>query len=108
MIETDLRHISSAKTWFSKAIELVPTYRQALYNLGFLNYQESRYEEAVRYLRALREYHPNHVRGMRVLGDSFIYLRRFNEAKEVYLLCLKHDPQHIVATHNLGKYVCSL
>ena len=40
---------------------------------------------------------------MRVLGDSFIYLRRFKEAKEVYLLCLKYDPKHIVATHNLGK-----
>lgn len=102
MLHTDLRNISIAKRWFHKAIELAPTYRQALYNLGFLNYQENRYEEAVNYLGALRKYHPDHVRGMRVLGDSFIYLKKFSEAREVYLLCLKYDSKHIIATHNLG------
>lgn len=104
MLFTDLQDFESAKKWFKSAVEIVPSYRSALYNLGFLTYKESQFQEALKYLLPLREFHPDHVKGMQILGDSLIYLKRYSEAKDAYLLCLKTDPKHVVATHNLGKY----
>ena len=103
MLCTDLKDISSGKTWFKKAVDIVPSYRQALYNLGFLNFKENNLDEALKYLSQLRNYHPDHAKGMQILGDTYMHLKQFEEAKESYLLCLKTNPHHVIATHNLGK-----
>lgn len=104
MLYTDLKDIPKAKEWFKKAVDIRPSYRSALYNLGFLSYNDGQFDNALKYLTLLRTHHSDHAKGMQVLGDTYMHFKRYEEAKEAYLLCLKSSPNHVVAIHNLGQF----
>lgn len=62
----------SAEQWFRKAILLKEDFRSALFNLALLLADDNRPLEAAPFLNQLVRYHPNHVKGLILLGDIYI------------------------------------
>ena len=108
IVHTELGELPQAMRAFQSALNITPTYRTALYNLGFLLYQSKETNKAFDVLLRLREHYPDHSNGMQLLGDCYMHRNQIDEAIEAYSLCLKTNPAHVTAMHNLGKYFCDL
>lgn len=61
------------KSFYAKqAIELKEDFRSALFNLALLLTDDHRPLEAAPFLNQLVRYHPDHVKGLILLGDIYI------------------------------------
>lgn len=107
IIHTELDEIPEAINAFQRSLDINPTYRAALYNQAFLLYQTKQVERAFKNLLTLKNYYPDHANGMQILGDIYMQQEKVDEAIEAYLLCLKTNPKHITAIHNLGLLQCT-
>ncbi|XP_070581695.1 protein O-mannosyl-transferase TMTC3-like [Ptychodera flava] len=102
MLEMDNKNYETAKMWFDKAIELKEDFRSALFNLALMLTQINRDIEALPYLDNLMKYHPNHSKGLILLGDIYMNkIKSLKDAKKCYEKILEVDPQNIQARHNL-------
>lgn len=87
MLAMDDRDIAGAENWFRKAIEIKPDFRSALFNLALLLADDHRPLEAAPFLNQLVKYHPDHVKGLILLGDIYINnIKDLDAAENVRLL----------------------
>lgn len=88
---------------FLKALELDPTYRSAMYNLGVLYNHQQRIKEAIVYLQQLVSLYPEHLNGAQLLADCYMKTQQLALAEQVYGHVLQRNPTHMAALHNLGE-----
>ena len=88
---------------FLRTLEIEPTYRAALYNLGYLMYHQERYKEVVLHLNKLLEMFPSHLNGAQTLADAYMQLSNPAKAEQWYKHALMLNPNAVAAIHNLGK-----
>ncbi|XP_064490379.1 protein O-mannosyl-transferase Tmtc3-like isoform X2 [Ornithodoros turicata] len=102
MLSMDDKNVEEAEDWFKKAIQVKQNFRSALFNLALLLSDSERPLEAVPYLKQLLQYHPDHVKGLILLGDVYInHVKDLNKAQECYEKILLLDPANVQALHNL-------
>ncbi|XP_057340182.1 protein O-mannosyl-transferase Tmtc3 [Microplitis mediator] len=102
MLAMDDHDVASAERWFKNAVALKEDFRSALFNLALLLAEEQRPLEAVTFLNQLVRFHPDHIKGLILLGDIYINnLKDFNAAENCYRKILQLDPKNIQGLHNL-------
>ena len=70
-----------------QAIELKEDFRSALFNLALLLTDDSRPLEAAPFLNQLVKHHPDHVKGLILLGDIYINnIKDLDAAEKVWTL----------------------
>lgn len=72
MLAMDDRDTAGAEHWFRRAVQLKDDFRSALFNLALLLADDHRPLEAAPFLNQLVRFHPDHVKGLILLGDIYI------------------------------------
>lgn len=89
MLAMDDRDIEEAEHYFRRAIHIKEDFRSALFNLALLLADDHRPLEAAPFLNQLVKYHPDHVKGLILLGDIYVNtLKDIDAAEHVSLLFL--------------------
>ncbi|XP_054720816.1 protein O-mannosyl-transferase Tmtc3-like [Uloborus diversus] len=102
MLAMDEKNYTLAEKWFRKAVELKRDFRSALFNLALLLSEAQKPEEALPFLQQLNKYHPDHVKGLILMGDIYINtIKNLDEAQRCYENILEQDPHNVQALHNL-------
>ena len=102
MLSMDGGNLETAEVWFRKAIELKTDFRSALFNLALLLSDSDRPLEAAPFLHQLIKHHPNHTKGLILLGDIYInHLRDLDAAEDCYRKILAVEPDNVQGLHNL-------
>lgn len=102
MLAMDEHNIDEAEQWFKRAVHLKHDFRSALFNLALLLADDKRPLEAAPFLNQLVKYHPNHVKGLILLGDIYINnIKDLDAAENCYKRILELDPKNIQGLHNL-------
>jgi Tfp pilus assembly protein PilF len=89
MLAMDDNDVASAEHWFRRSVELREDFRSALFNLALLLADDQRPLEAAPFLNQLVRFHPDHVKGLILLGDIYINNIKDLDAAEsvsVYLI----------------------
>ena len=77
-------------------------FRSALFNLALLLNEQKRPLEALPYLEELLFHHPDHIKGLILLGDIYTnHVRDLFKAEECYRKIVEIDPTHVQGHHNL-------
>jgi Tfp pilus assembly protein PilF len=87
MLAMDDRDVAGAEHWFRQAVQLKEDFRSALFNLALLLADDHRPLEAAPFLNQLVKYHPDHVKGLILLGD--IYINTIKDLDAAENVCLK-------------------
>ncbi|KAL3188821.1 hypothetical protein MRX96_002983 [Rhipicephalus microplus] len=96
------KKVEEAEQWFHLAIQVKEDFRSALFNLALLLTDSNRPLEAVPYLQKLLQSHPDHVKGLILLGDIYInHMKDLDNAQQCYERILSLQPDHVQALHNL-------
>ena len=69
MLAADEDNVFEAELWFRQAIKLKPVLRSGLFNLALLLADSRRPLDALEPLDQLLEHHPDHVKGLILMGD---------------------------------------
>ncbi|UYV70810.1 TMTC3 [Cordylochernes scorpioides] len=102
MLAMDDKEMDLAESWFKKAIQLREDFRSALFNLALLLSDLRRPLEAVPFLRQLLQHHPDHIKGLILLGDILVnHIKDLDSAQECYEKILALEPTNVQALHNL-------
>ncbi|XP_035226369.1 protein O-mannosyl-transferase Tmtc3-like isoform X2 [Stegodyphus dumicola] len=102
MLAMDDKNLTLAEKWFRRAVELKADFRSALFNLALLLSEARRPLEALPFLQQLRKHHPDHVKGLILLGDIYINaVKDLDAAQECYKSILVQEPNNVQALHNL-------
>lgn len=102
MLALDKKDATSAENWLRKAVLIQPKLRSALFNLALLLSEQQRPMEAMMFLKDLLKYHPNHIKGLVLLGDINVnHLKNLEAAEECYRRILALDPGNVQGSHNL-------
>lgn len=72
MLSMDEGDAAGAERWFRSAVHLKADFRSALFNLALLLADQRRPLEAAPFLNHLVRRHPDHVKGLILLGDIYI------------------------------------
>ncbi len=79
-----------------------PTNRDALFELGEMNFQAGRYEDAITWFTKLVEVDPANVHALTDIGTANFNLGRPDQAKTYWLKALEVDPNDAQVHYNLG------
>ncbi|XP_014223794.1 transmembrane and TPR repeat-containing protein CG4050 [Trichogramma pretiosum] len=102
MLAMDDHDSEDAERWFRNAVALKEDFRSALFNLALLLADEQRPLEAAPFLNQLVRFHPDHVKGLILLGDIYINnIKDLDAAENCYRKILQLDPTNIQGLHNL-------
>ncbi|XP_043257371.1 protein O-mannosyl-transferase Tmtc3-like isoform X2 [Colletes gigas] len=102
MLAMDDHDSASAERWFRNAVALKEDFRSALFNLALLLADEQRPLEAAPFLNQLVRFHPDHVKGLILLGDIYINnIKDLDAAENCFRRILQLDPTDIQGLHNL-------
>ncbi|XP_037032367.1 protein O-mannosyl-transferase Tmtc3 [Bradysia coprophila] len=102
MLAMDDRDINEAEKWFRQSVKLKSDFRSALFNLALLLADDNRSLEAEPFLSQLVRFHPDHVKGLILLGDINInHLKNLTAAETCYRRILQLEPHNIQGLHNL-------
>lgn len=80
---TLLSHVLNECVFLQASILLKPNFRSALFNLALLLSDSGRPLEAVPFLKQLVDHHPDHIKGLILLGDIYINTMKDLEAAEI-------------------------
>ncbi|XP_061389627.1 protein O-mannosyl-transferase Tmtc3 [Musca vetustissima] len=102
MLAMDEMDFEAAEQYFKRAIHLKEDFRSALFNLALLLADANRPLDAVPFLNQLIRHHPDHIKGLILLGDIYInHMKDLDAAEICYRSILKLDPHNIQGLHNL-------
>lgn len=102
MLAMDEKDISQAEHYFRRAVHLKSDFRSALFNLALLLADDHRPLEAAPFLNQLVKHHPDHVKGLILLGDIYINnIKDLDAAENCYKQILQLEPGNIQGLHNL-------
>lgn len=92
----------AAEREFNRAIELSPSYAEAIGNSALLKVFGRRFEEAVAEIKRGLELDPASSRGRGFAGTVYLYSERYEDAIEQFTKFLEFDPGSRYAVENLG------
>uniref|UniRef100_A0A336KWY0 dolichyl-phosphate-mannose--protein mannosyltransferase n=1 Tax=Culicoides sonorensis TaxID=179676 RepID=A0A336KWY0_CULSO len=102
MLAMDDHKTEEAEHWFRRAVHLKIDFRSALFNLALLLADDHRPLEAAPFLNQLVKHHPDHTKGLILLGDIYINnIKDLDAAENCYKRILQLDPVNIQGLHNL-------
>ncbi|XP_053963201.1 protein O-mannosyl-transferase Tmtc3 [Anastrepha ludens] len=102
MLAMDESNFEEAEQFFKRAIHLRADFRSALFNLALLLADANRALDAVPYLNQLIRHHPEHIKGLILLGDIYInHMKDLDAAEQCYRSILTYEPHNIQGLHNL-------
>ncbi|XP_046394018.1 protein O-mannosyl-transferase Tmtc3 [Ischnura elegans] len=102
MLAMDDRDVEGAEHWFRRAVELKEDFRSALFNLALLLADDHRPLQAAPFLNTLVKFHPDHVKGLILLGEIYINnIKDLDAAESCYKRILQQDPHNVQGLHNL-------
>ncbi|XP_063165027.1 protein O-mannosyl-transferase TMTC3 [Candoia aspera] len=102
MLAMDDKKDDEAEIWMKKAINLLPGFRSALFNLALLYSQTAKELKALPVLEELLRYYPDHTKGLILKGDILMNQKKdIQGAKECFEKILKMDPNNVQGKHNL-------
>lgn len=102
MLSMDESNFEEAERSFKRAIHIKTDFRSALFNLALLLADANRPLDAVPYLNQLIRHHPDHIKGLILLGDIYInHMKDLDAAEECYRSILKYEPNNVQGLHNL-------
>ncbi|XP_076324037.1 protein O-mannosyl-transferase Tmtc3-like isoform X3 [Tachypleus tridentatus] len=102
MLAMDEKRVNEAEMWFKNAVQVREDFRSALFNLALLLSDSGRPLEAVPFLKQLLKHHPDHIKGLILLGDIYInHMKDLEAAEKCYTKILHMDPSNVQAKHNL-------
>ncbi|QQP55823.1 Uncharacterized protein FKW44_000277, partial [Caligus rogercresseyi] len=79
-----------------------PDFRSALFNLALLLSDSGRSLEGAPFLHQLISHHPDHVKGLLLLGDLYVnHLGDLRAAEKCYRRILSLEPDNVQGLHNL-------
>jgi len=103
MLAMDEFVATEAEFYFRQAIQIKEDFRSALFNLALLLSDAGRPLESIQFLNQLIKFHPDHVKGLILLGDIHINtLKDLEVAESCYRRILTIDPENVQAVHNMG------
>ena len=91
-----------AQAQFERAIQLMPDFTHAHFNLARILIKEGRGPQAVSELRQTIRIDPNHVGALNMLGMALGRQQKFDEAQVHLERAVRLDPDHAEARNNLG------
>lgn len=83
-------------------LETDPNNKDALFELGEMNFQAGRYEDSISWFTRLVAIDPTNVHALTDIGTSHFNLGRPAEAKEAWLKALDVAPDDVQVHYNLG------
>lgn len=92
-------NLGEAEKAFKRALEERPTYPLALLNLGKLNYTQKSYEAAISVLSRLTGDHPELAAARRILGESYLRVKRGSLAVRELEEAARLDPAGQAEAH---------
>lgn len=102
MLAMDESDFEAAEQHFKRAIHIKENFRSALFNLALLLADANRPLDAVPFLNQLIRHHPDHIKGLILLGDIYInHMKDLDAAESCYRSILKYEPHNIQGLHNL-------
>lgn len=102
MLAMDESDFEQAELYFKRAIHLKADFRSALFNLALLLADSNRPLDAVPFLNQLIRHHPNHIKGLILLGDIYInHMKDLDAAEACYRKILHYEPHNTQGLHNL-------
>ncbi|XP_055917100.1 protein O-mannosyl-transferase Tmtc3 [Eupeodes corollae] len=102
MLAMDENNFEDAENYFKRAIHIKNDFRSALFNLALMLADAHRPLDAVPYLNQLIRFHPNHIKGLILLGDIYInHMKDLDAAEVCYRSILRYEPHNIQGLHNL-------
>lgn len=102
MLAMDESDFEAAEQYFKRAIHLKANFRSALFNLALLLADANRPLDAVPFLNQLIRHHPDHIKGLILLGDIYInHMKDLDAAEDCYRSILKLEPHNTQGLHNL-------
>lgn len=102
MLAMDAKDYLDGEKWFRAAINVKEDFRSALFNLALLLSDSNRPLEAVPFLKQLLKYHPDHIKGLILLGDIYInHVKELDLAEECYKKIVSLEPTNVQGQHNL-------
>lgn len=96
------KKFQEAATAFQKAVQLDPSYHEAMYELGWCYNEFKKYDSATLVFRRIRRFWPETPKLHFELAYSFEKTQQTDSAIASYLLCLKYKPDYINAYKQLG------
>uniref|UniRef100_T1ITR6 dolichyl-phosphate-mannose--protein mannosyltransferase n=1 Tax=Strigamia maritima TaxID=126957 RepID=T1ITR6_STRMM len=101
MLAIDDNDLENAERWLRKAVQAQEDFRSALYNLALLLSHKKKPLEAAPFLHQLLKNHPDHIKGLILLGDIYVNnIRDLDAAEQCYRRVLAFDSNHIQGHHN--------
>ncbi len=104
---TDEKKHEEAIANYSKAIELIPTFFEAIDNRAFCKMDLGRWEEAIEDFKLSLQVNPNTVLAEVSIGECYLRLGNFTEAKNQFRKALDIDPNHKAAKEFLLRAIAS-
>ncbi|XP_065334770.1 protein O-mannosyl-transferase Tmtc3 isoform X1 [Cloeon dipterum] len=102
MLAMDDNDVAGAEHWFRRAIAMREDFRSALFNLALLLADDHRPLEAAPFLNQLVKHHPDHTKGLILLGDIYInFIKDIDAAELCYKRILQIEPHNVQGLHNL-------
>ena len=97
------------QSYFSKLIDINPDHGKAnLYlnricnELGIKFHKEGKHKEALKYFKVVTILEPKECLGFYNMGNTYLELEDFKNAKVYFETALRVDPKYELATGNLG------
>lgn len=97
-----------AQEQYERAIQLMPDFVHAHFNLARLLMKKGHTAEAVARLRRTIQIDPNHVAALNMLGMALGRQQKFTEAQSHLERAVRIDPEHAEAHNNLGAVYTAL
>lgn len=94
--------LDSAIVYYSKAIEIWPTYRDAFAGRGLAFFRKKEYEKAFSDYQTALKYDPNDAKVLSNMGFIYFLKQDLANAEAVYRRAVKADPRFVDAWRNLG------
>jgi len=102
---TDEKKHEEAIANYSKAIELVPSFFEAIDNRAFCKMDLARWSEAIQDFKQSLEVNPNSALAEFSIGECYFRLGNYGEAKKQFKKALSIDPDHKGAKLFLQKVI---
>jgi tetratricopeptide (TPR) repeat protein len=100
---TDQGRLEEAITVYSKAIELIPEFFEAIDNRAFCKMDLGRWSDAIEDFKLSLKVNPDSLLAEFSIGECYYRLGEFAKAKEQFEKCVKLDPAHQVSKDFLLK-----
>lgn len=101
-ISQDAGRIDDARAFYTKAIEIEPSYYESVYNLASVLITQGDYASAAPLCNRLVQLNSFRSDGYRITGDMLLAQGTITEAEQNYCAALERNPQDIDALNNLG------